>query len=73
MARGLISHWKMSMYLASDTAMTVDLLWLIVKHLEESGFRVRGVSFDLGNKKFQSEFGLHSEVYKVRNPFAPDR
>ena len=61
------------MYFASDTAMTMDLLWLIMKHLEENGFRVRGVSFDLGNKKFQSEFGLHSEVYKVRNPFTPNR
>ena len=73
MARGLISHWKIPVYFASDTAMTMDLLWSIVKHLEESGFRVRGVSFDLGNKKFQSEFGLNSEVYKVRNPFVPDR
>ena len=63
----------MPVYFASDTAMTMDLLWLIVKHLEENGFRVRGVSFDLGNKKFQSEFGLHSEVYKVRNPFTPNR
>ena len=73
MARGLISLWKMPEYFGSDTTMTMDLLWFIMKHLEESGFRARRVSFDLGNKKFQSEFGLHSEVYKVRNPFAPDR
>ena len=31
------------------------------------------MSFDLGNKKFQHDFGLYSEVYKVRHPFAPDK
>ena len=53
--------------------MTMDLLWSIVKDLEKRGFRVRGVTFDLGNKRFQKEFGLHNGVYKVRNSFAPDR
>ena len=73
MARGLITHWKMPVFFAADTPMTMELLWSIVKELEDRGFRVRGVTFDLGNKRFQKEFGLHNGVYKVRNPFAPDR
>ena len=45
--------------------MTMELLWLIIKELEDGGFRVQG-TFDLGNKRFQKEFGLHEGVYKVR-------
>ena len=62
----------MPIFFAVDTAMTIEMLWLIGKDLEEMGFRVRDVIFDLGNKRFQKEFGLHNSVYKVRNPFAPD-
>ena len=47
-ARGLITHWKMPVYVAADTPMTLDLLWSIVKELEDKGFRVWGCSFDLG-------------------------
>ena len=48
-----------------QTPMTMELLWLIIKELEDGGFRVQG-TFDLGNKRFQKEFGLHNGVYKVR-------
>ena len=65
-AGGLITHWKMPVFFAADTPMTIELLWSIVKELEDRGFRVRGVTFDLGNKRFQKEFGLHNGVYKVR-------
>ena len=47
-AGGLITHWKMLVYVAADTPMTLDLLWAIVKMLEDKGFRIWGCSFDLG-------------------------
>ena len=72
-ARGIISGWKMPVFVASDTQMTLELLWSIVKSMEDKGFRVWGVCFDLGNKVFQKEIGLHQYKYKVLNPFSPDR
>ena len=71
--RGLITKWKMPMYMGFDQPMTHDLMWSIVREIEAKGFRVWGATFDLGNKKFQSEFGLYTGTYRVKNPFAPDR
>ena len=73
MARGLIVKWKMPIYVAVDTCMSLELLWKIVGELEVKGFRVWGVSFDLGNKQFQKEFGLNKGVYKTPNLHAPER
>ena len=45
--------------------MTMVLLWSIVRDLEVRGFRVRGVTFDLGNRRTKKDLGLHHGVYKV--------
>lgn len=71
--RGLLTKWKMPVYMGFDQPMTHDLMWSIVKEIEGKGFRVWGATFDLGNKKFQSEFGLYTGTYRVQNPFVPDR
>ena len=48
-ARGIFTKWKVPVYFSADEPMTIKLLFKIVSTLELNGFKIRGVSFDLGN------------------------
>lgn len=57
-AKGLFTKWKTPVYFAVDENMSSPTLLKIVSAVEKAGFLVRGVSFDLGNKKFLSDVGF---------------
>ena len=58
MIRGLLGKWKQVIFFDFDQRMTKDLLCKIVVKCEDVGLKIRGVSFDLGNPTFLSEFGI---------------
>ena len=58
MIRGLACDQKQPVYHAFDKAMTKSLLYSIIRRMEGEGFRIQGISFDLGNKTLMSQTGL---------------
>ena len=73
MVRSLISGWKLPIYFSTDENMTIDILSEIIRALEERGFTVRGVSFDLGNKGFMSQSKFNEGKYYIPHPADPRR
>ena len=63
--RGIKSKWKQLVFYNFDTPMTKDLLFSLIKKLEESNVRVRAVVSDMGNHTLQKELHL-----KVENSFS---
>ena len=53
--------------------MTKQLINEIITKVEGIGFRVRGVTFDLGNKSFLDQTGFFQGQYSFPNPTDPSR
>ena len=53
--------------------MTKQLIDEIINKVESIGFRVRGVTFDLGNKSFLDQTGFFDGQYSFPNPSDPSR
>ena len=47
-ARGLPTGWKTPVYFGFDEPMTKDILPKIIVRVEDEGFHVRSITFDLG-------------------------
>lgn len=78
MARGLIGKWKQIIYFDFNTQMSKELIDQIIIACESKGLSVRGLTFDLGNHKFQSETGIMKSVNgsfknSIANPTDPSR
>ena len=58
----------MPVYFGSDSSMRLNLLKEVVLKMEEKGFKVRGASFDLGNKEFLSDINFKNGTHKIENP-----
>lgn len=56
--RGVVTKWKTPVYFALDEPMSLSIMNNIIKSVENANFRVRGVSFDLGNKGFMKDVGF---------------
>ena len=61
------------MYFEVDEPMRVEVLQKIIETLEEPGFKVRGVSFDLGNPSFLSEVKFYEGENFIEHPLDPNR
>ena len=73
MARGLFTRWKTPVYLGVDEPMTLETISNIITTLEEKGFKVWGITMDLGNQAFLSEVDFYDGQYFFQNPFDPTR
>ena len=73
MARGLTSKWKQIIFFDFNTPMTKSLMEQIILACEKKGLLVRGITFDLGNPKFQSETGIPKLENSMTNPMDPTR
>ena len=60
------------MYHAFDEEMTKPLLDSIITRLESEGFRIQGITFDLGNKKLISQLKYQKNHY-FKNPYDKSR
>jgi hypothetical protein len=52
--------------------MTRKLLDEIIMKVEALGFRIHGITFDLGNKTFLSQVGFNAGNYFIPNPIDPE-
>ena len=52
--------------------MTRKLLDEIIMKVEALGFRIHGITFDLGNKTFLSQVEFNSGNYFISNPIDPE-
>ena len=52
--------------------MTRKLLDEIIMKVEALGFRIHGITFDLGNKTFLSQVGFNAGNYSIPNPIDPE-
>lgn len=67
--RGIVTKWKTPVYFGLDEPMSLETVNIIVKAVEVAGFRVRSVSFDLGNKVFLKDVAYTKEhSYFIPNP-----
>ena len=78
MARGLVGKWKQIIYFDFSTQMSKELIERIIIACEKKGLRIRGLTFDLGNHKFQSETEIMKSVHgsfrhSMTNPTDPSR
>ena len=78
MARGLVGKWKQIIYFDFSTQMSKELIERIIIACEKKGLRIRGLTFDLGNHKFQSETEIMKSVHgsfrhSMTNPADPSR
>ena len=60
------------MYHAFDEEMTKPLLDSIIKRIESEGFRIQGITFDLGNKKLTSQLKFQTNHFFI-NPYDKSR
>ena len=73
MARGLLTSWKTPVYFDVDESMRKETIETITTYLEDRGFKVWGVSCDLGNQPFLSDVQFYDGFYYFSNPVDPDR
>ena len=73
MARGLLTSWKTPVYFDVDQPMTKETINTIIASLEDRGFKVWGVSCDLGNQHFLSEVQFYDGFHYFPNPVDPAR
>ena len=73
MVRGLFKKWKQPIFYDFDTPMKKDLLFDIVKHVEDIGILVYGISFDLGNHGLLTSLGATEDDPFFANPASDGR
>jgi len=67
-ARGLFRRWKQPVYYEFDMPMKKDLLFSIIRKIEEVGVVVCGISFDLGNLGLLNSLGVSPEQPFFHHP-----
>ena len=73
MVRGLCKKWKQPIFYDFDTPMKKDLLFEIIKHVEDVGILVYGVNFDLGNHGLLTSLGVTEDDPFFISPADVDR
>ena len=53
--------------------MTLDLLKQIITKVESLGFKIQGITMDLGNKTILSQLGFNDGKYWFPNPVDASR
>ncbi|CAD7092701.1 unnamed protein product [Hermetia illucens] len=75
MLRGLFGNWKQPIFYDFNCKMTKDLLFTIIKSVEENGYPIQAIVSDLGgtNRALHKELGVTLENPSIANPVHPDR
>ncbi|CAD7085347.1 unnamed protein product [Hermetia illucens] len=75
MLRGLFGNWKQPIFYDFNCKMTKDLLFTIIKPVEENGYPIQAIVSDLGgtNRALHKELGVTLENPSIANPVHPDR
>lgn len=70
MAKGIVKHWKQPIYYDFDQPITKELLFEIIKIMEENEFNVLGIVSDLGGKNIRlwNELNVTPESNSFLNP-----
>jgi hypothetical protein len=72
-ARGLFKKWKQPIFFDFDMPMKKDLLFSIIKKIEQIGVVVCGIIFDLGNIGLLNSLGISPEQPFFLNQFGPSQ
>eukprot|EP00096_Caligus_rogercresseyi_P014157 TRINITY_DN6686_c0_g1_i1.p1 TRINITY_DN6686_c0_g1~~TRINITY_DN6686_c0_g1_i1.p1 ORF type:complete len:475 (-),score=75.10 TRINITY_DN6686_c0_g1_i1:104-1318(-) len=76
--RGLSQEWKQPIFFDLDISMTQELLFFVIEELEHQGFRIRGISTDMGTlHPLLTQLSCHDQPEysssSFPNPFDPSR
>ena len=71
--RSLTHSWKQPVYVNFDTTMTKELLFTLIRELEDSGIWICAIVFDMGNTKLIKELKLSPENFYFSHPSSPSR
>lgn len=75
MLRGLFGNWNQPIFYDFNCKMTKDLLFTIIKSVEENGYPIQAIVSDLGgtNRALHKELEVTLENPSIANPVHPDR